>query len=568
MDYAEARLRDLFFSGSSSLSAAARQSVSSSPGAAIHRVAAIDIGSNSIHLIIAEARPGERLRIIEREKDAVRLAAGLVETHHLTEEKINAAVATIRRFSELARSHSVTALLAVATSAIREAWNRDVFLQRVEREAGLKVEVLPGIEEARLIALAVAEVTDFQGERALIVDIGGGSTEFILTAGQTPRYLASVKLGAVRLHEQFLNRQDPPTRADVAALATYARSGLARTVREIQEAGGFQRVVGTSGTILALATAKPDVSVFDKKKPAARKSRFEPFAPELTYAALQTLNRRLQRLPHKERRKLPGIDGRRADIIVAGGILLETIFQELGIAQLTACEWSLREGVVLNYLREQGWAPPDAPASAEDIRWRSVLSVARRYAYEAAHAHHAATLAERIFDQTATLHGLGASEREWLRYGAILHDIGYHIAHTSHHKHAMYLIRHAELPGFHAHEIAILANLARYHRGSLPKRKHEEFTRLSPAHQEVVTKLIPILRLADALDRRHAGQVQDVRIDLQWPDLRLFAIPRAQADIDLEIWCASQVLPLWASAYPGLNPKIEAEAVAKAAHRH
>ncbi len=558
------------------MSTAARQSVSSSPGAATCRVAAIDIGSNSIHLIIAEARPGERLRIIEREKDAVRLAAGLTETHHLTNEKIEAAVATIRRFSDLARSHGVTALLAVATSAVREAWNREAFLQRVEREAGLKVEVLPGVEEARLIALAVAEVTDFQGERALIVDIGGGSTEFILTAGQTPGYLASVKLGAVRLQEQFLSRQDPPTRADVAALATYVRSGLARTAREIQEAGGFQRVVGTSGTILALAAAQPPVRFLEKKDAIARKphssseSLFESFTPELTHSALQALNRRLQRLSHKARRKLPGMDGRRADIIVAGGILLEIIFQELGISQLTACEWSLREGVVLNYLREQGWHPPCAAASAEDIRQRSILSVAHRYSYEAAHAHHTAKLAERIFDQTVALHGLGAREREWLRYGAMLHDIGYHIAHTSHHKHAMYLIRHAELPGFHAHEIAIIANLARYHRGSLPKRKHEEFTRLSLAHQAVVVKLIPILRLADALDRRHVGKVQDVKIDLQWPDLRAVALPATHNDIDLEIWCARQVLPVWASAYPGVNPTLEAasEAAAKAAQRY
>lgn len=550
------------------MSAAARQSISSRSEPAFHRVAAIDIGSNSIHLIIAEARPGERLRLIEREKDTVRLAAGLTETHHLTDEKIRAATATLRRFTELARSHNVTALLAVATSAIREAWNREVFLQRVEQEVGLKVEVLPGVEEARLIALAVAEVTDFDGRPTLIVDIGGGSTEFILTTGPTPHYLASVKLGAVRLHEQFLSRHDPPTHAEITALTTYVQSGLARTVREIREAGGFQRVIGTSGTILALAAAQPDVFPGDKKD-GGRKTHapFTPFAAELTYPALQLLNRRLQRLSHKERRKLPGIDGRRADIIIAGGVLLETIFQELGVPRLTTCEWSLREGVVINYLREQGWTPPQAALTAEDIRERSILSVAHRYGYEAAHAHHTAKLAERIFDQTAALHGLGAHERAWLRYAALLHDIGYHIAHTSHHKHAMYLIRHAELPGFHAYEIAVIANLARYHRGSLPKRKHEDFTRLSPAHQAAVTKLIPILRLADALDRRHAGKVQDVVVDLREAELWVRPIPAAQADIELEVWCAEQVLPIWASVFPGVQPRLVVESAARAA-RH
>jgi exopolyphosphatase/guanosine-5'-triphosphate,3'-diphosphate pyrophosphatase len=547
------------------LPAATRQSISPRPGSALHRVAAIDVGSNSIHLIIAEARPGERLRIIEREKDTVRLAAGLTETHHLTDEKIKAAVATLRRFTDLAHAHDVTAVLVVATSAIREAWNRDVFLQRVEQEIGLKVEILPGVEEARLIALAVAEVTDFQGERGLIIDVGGGSTEFILTDGQTPTYLASVKLGAVRLQEQFLSRQDPPSRAEIEALTTYIQSGLARTVREIQEAGGFQRVVGTSGTILALAAAKPDTHSLETKAPAPKKVAFTSFASELTYAELQALNRRLQRMPHKARRKLPGVDSRRADIIVAGGILLETIFRELGIQHLTTCEWSLREGVVINYLREQGWSLSHTPLSAGDIREHSILSVARRYAYEAGHAHHTARLAEQIFDQTLPLHGLGMREREWLRYAALLHDIGYHIAHTSHHKHAMYLIRHAELPGFHTHEIAIIANLARYHRGSLPKRKHEDFTRLLPVHQETVTRLIPILRLADALDRRHGGKVKEVIVEMQDQSLQIVPISVDNTDISLEVWCAQQVLPIWATVFPGLKVEICPEQAAHAA---
>jgi len=534
------------------------------PSSAVHRVAAIDVGSNSIHLIIAEARPGERLRIIEREKETVRLAAGLTETHHLTEEKIRAAVATLRRFTDLAHAHEVTAILAVATSAVREAWNREVFLQRVEQETGIKVEILSGVEEARLIALAVTEVTDFQGKRGLIIDVGGGSTEFILTDGQLPTYLASVKLGAVRLQEQFLSHQDPPTRAEVEALTTYIRSGLARTVREIQEAGGFQQVVGTSGTTLALAAAK--LAAFPEKQiPKKGAPSFAAFTLELTFSELQALNHRLQRMSHKERRKLPGIDDRRADIIVAGGVLLETICRELGIQQLTTCEWSLREGAVINYLREQGWYLSQSPLSVEDIRQRSILAVAHRYAYEAGHAHHTAKLAEQIFDQTLPLHGLGAREREWLRYAALLHDIGYHIAHTSHHKHGMYLIRHAELPGFRPHEIAIIANLVRYHRGSLPKRKHEEFTRLTPAHQAVVTKLIPILRLADALDRRHAAKVQEVILDTRGENLWIVPIPAANADISLEIWCAQQVLPVWLAVFPGLRVEISPWQAAKAA---
>ncbi len=230
------------------------------------RIAAIDIGSNSIHLIVVEARPGQLFRIIEREKEMVRLAAGTLQTNHIAPSRMDAAIAALQRFSTLAQALNACPILVSATSAVREAWNRDVFLDRVARETGLTVEIIPGVEEARLIALAVSEATDFHGEPSLIVDIGGGSTEFILTSGKTPDYLASIKLGAVRLHERFLAKSDPPARADLEALNTYVKSGLLRTVREVRRAGPFRSVIGTSGTILGLAAALQPTGGLEGKK--------------------------------------------------------------------------------------------------------------------------------------------------------------------------------------------------------------------------------------------------------------------------------------------------------------
>jgi exopolyphosphatase / guanosine-5'-triphosphate,3'-diphosphate pyrophosphatase len=520
------------------------------------RIAAIDIGSNSIHLIVVEARSGQLFRIIEREKEMVRLAAGTLQTNHIAPSRMDAAIAALQRFSTLAQALNACPILVSATSAVREAWNRDVFLDRVARETGLTVEIIPGVEEARLIALAVSEATDFHGEPSLIVDIGGGSTEFILTSGKTPNYLASIKLGAVRLHERFLAKSDPPSRPDIEALNTYVKSGLLRTVREVRQAGPFRSVIGTSGTILGLAAALQPTGGLEGKG-----GDYSFFSAKLSLSNLATLNKRLQTLSLRERRKLPGVDARRADILLAGGALLETVMREMDISELSTCDWSLREGMILNYLHEHApeFLAHPAPTSGEptaDANWRnltgvrprSILSLARRYEYEELHSHHTARLAVRLFDELKSLHRLGPLERELLQYAALLHDIGYHIAHGSHHKHGMYLIRHAELPGFHAYEIAIIANLVRYHRGSPPKRKHEDFMRLSAPHQEVVQKLMAILRVADALDRRHQGVVEDIKVRTR--SARITISPVSAVPCDLEVWCAEKAAETFCAVFP------------------
>jgi len=454
------------------------------------KLAAIDIGSNSIHLVIVRAEPGQHLEIIDREKEMVRLGSGTLTAHRLSADTIDRALTTLRRFKQMAEANRVDLTIATATSAVRESDNAHEFIDRVRNEVGLDVQLLPGVEEARLIALAVSEVTDFNGRSALIVDIGGGSTEFVITSGHEPDLLLSVRLGAVRLTEKYVTT-DPISDDELERLVANIRTDLARVVREVKSAG-FDFVIGSSGTVLNLVDAAVQS---DSDFRVGDRSGFDSFGHTISVEQLHRLNRRLVRMTLRERGRVPGIEKGRADIIVAGGLLLETILSELRADEITSCDWSLREGVLLDYLRQQrGVASGDLPADfafAPDVRTRSVLSLARRYDYDAAHSHLVARLATRIFDDTRELHGLGAAERTLLQYAALLHDIGYHIAHNNHHRHGLYLIKNSEMPGFSGSEIAVMAAVVRYHRGSIPKRS-ARLCRSSPASTGRVCRTPPI----------------------------------------------------------------------------
>ena len=506
------------------------------------KLAAIDIGSNSIHLAIMEAIPGQHLRIVDREKEMVRLGAGTLRSHQLSPEVIKRAVAVLQRYQRIAQSHRVNRILITATAAVREARNAGEFVEHVRAETGLDVHVLPGVEEARLIALAVSEVTDFAGRRALVLDIGGGSTEAIVTDGGEPELLLSLRLGAVRLTEKFITT-DPVSDKELQRLVTTVRTDLTRVVREVKSTG-YDFVIGTSGTILDLVGAavqsSPGFSPVEG---------FVSFSHTVGLDQIKKLNRSLQKMSLRERRRVPGLDRKRADIIIAGGVLLETLMTEVGARSITTCDWSLREGLILNSLNEEriphAATIVDQPESA-DVQTRSVLSVARRYNYDERHSHLVAKLAARIFDDTRELHGLGDAERKLLEYAAVLHDIGYHVAHNNHHRHSVYLIKNSEMPGFTATETAVMAAVARYHRGSMPakkssspvRREHEDYLLLDRGWRRVVKHLAGILRIADALDRSHRGVVTDVRCELAKG--RVLILVKATGECDLEIWSAER----------------------------
>ena len=304
-----------------------------------------------------------------------RLAAKTLRTHKISEETMDRAVTTLRRFKQLADGSGADLVITTATSAVRESENAREFVETVRERVGLEVQVLPGVEEARLIALAVSEVTEFNNKRALIIDIGGGSTEFIVTNGVEPELLRSAKLGAVRLTEQFIST-DPVSEKEHKRLKAHIRAELARIAWEIKECG-YDFVIGTSGTILNLVTA---VSEAAKNGGDAA---FAPFSQTISTERLAKLNRNLLRMTVLDRGRVSALDKERADIIVAGGLLLETILAELNAKHITSCDWSLREGVILDYLRRQDVGPDKATGHHVDVRTGSVLSVAKRYNYDA-----------------------------------------------------------------------------------------------------------------------------------------------------------------------------------------
>jgi exopolyphosphatase/guanosine-5'-triphosphate,3'-diphosphate pyrophosphatase len=534
------------------------------------KIAAIDIGSNSIHLVIMRATPGQHLEIIDREKDMARLGAGTLREHRLSKETTERAIRALRRFKQVSDSIGADVILTTATAAVREADNADEFIETVRKEVGIDIQLLPGVEEARLIALAVSEATDFNDQRGLIIDIGGGSTEFIITRGGEPDLLSSLRLGSVRLTEKFITT-DPISDRERERLVSAIRAEFLRPASEMK-ATGFDFVIGTSGTILNL------VQMAVESGRSVEAIDFEPFSRTASLDQLRKLNRKLARLAEKERARVQGIDKGRADIIVGGGLLLETVLAELGAKAITTCDWSLREGVVLDYLRkraaEQGTAAmvSTEPASdiiandekliAADVRTRSVLSVARRYNYDRAHSHHVARLATVIFDGTRALHNLGDEERRLLQYAALLHDTGHYIAHNNHHRHSLYLIKHSEMPGFTGSEIAMLAVAVRYHRGSVPKktvdrrarREHEDFLALDSGQRETVLKLAAILQIADALDRSYQQYVLDARCEVKGREV-LISIT-GEGDCELELWSADRKARLFRDVF-GVEVRFE-----------
>lgn len=522
------------------------------------KIASIDIGSNSIHLAIVRAEPGQHLQIIDREKEMARLASKTLRTGRISEETMDRAVTTLRRFKQLADGNGVDLVITTATSAVRESDNAREFVEDVRKRVGLEVQVLPGVEEARLIALAVSAVTEFNNRRALIIDIGGGSTEFIVTSGGDPDLLLSAKLGAVRLTEQFITTE-PVADNEYQQLKAHIRAELARIVWEIKESG-YDFVIGTSGTILNLVSAVSQAGE-DKENDD---SAFSPFSQTITTDDLTKLNRKILRMSMRDRGRVPGLDQERADIIVAGGLLLETILLELRANQITSCDWSLREGVILNYIRRRDVGKdrivpePDSPEPETDedrlyssvgedhrgVRTASVLSVAKRYNYDASHAHHVARLAAQIFDETSNLHELGEEERRLLEYAGLLHDIGYYIAHEDHNRHGLYLLKHSEMPGFNSVEIATIAIMVRYIKGKMPKknadndrpRKHKDFFSLEKSRRSMVEKLTGILRIADALDRSRRQAIRRVRCKLDSTGVA-FQIESGD-ECDIELWTA------------------------------
>ncbi|MCC5652054.1 Ppx/GppA family phosphatase [Nostoc sp. XA013] len=517
------------------LVSASWESVPTQPPKQHRIIAAIDLGTNSLHMVVVKIDPTlPAFSIIAREKETVRLGDRNLTTGELKPEIIKKAIAALGRFQEVAKTINAETIIAVATSAVREAPNGKDFLYRVETELGLSVNLISGQEEARRIYLGVLSGMEFHNQPHMIVDIGGGSTELILADSHQARTLTSTKVGAVRLTSELITT-DPISNTEFLYLQSYARGMLERSVDEILanlEFGESPRLVGTSGTIetLAMIHARENSSVIP--------STLNGY--QLSLNDLQELVNRLRKLSNSERAAIPGMPDKRAEVILAGAVILQEAMTLLGSESITVCERSLREGVIVDWMLTHGLIE-DKLRYQSSVRERNVLKLANKYHINLEYSDRVAKFAQSLFDQTqGTLHHWGSDERQLLWAAAILHNCGHYVSHSSHHKHSYYLIRNGELLGYTETEIEIIANLARYHRKSPPKKKHESYqSLLTKHHRQMVSQLSAILRLAVALDRRQIGAIAQVQCEYypQLQQVNLLIFP-SQSDDDcaLELW--------------------------------
>ncbi len=480
------------------------------------RLAAIDVGSNSIHMIIAQADSDGAVTTLWRMKEHVGLGRLSFPSRRLSRDSIEAAITTLARFKQIAQQRQAEKIIAVATSAVREAVNGGDLIDRAHREVRLTVRAVSARDEARLFYLAVRHAMQFKGQPHLIIDIGGGSVEFIVGDEKRAAMLESRKLGAARMTAKYV-KSDPIDKDDLRALRKHYEHELSPIMEQIRELKPVA-AIGTSGTLENIAAMCGSADTIDRES-------FDKLMGELIDA------------DSKARGKIKGLDDQRKDQIVAGAVLVGEIFERLGLKQITICPAALREGVLLEYLNRHS---PELEIRRDipDPRRRGVLDLARRYDWHQKHSEQVTHLCLALFDQTRSLHGLGSAERELIEYASLLHDIGWHISGKSHHKHSMYLISHGGLKDFTPEEIQIIANIARYHRKGPPSKKHEEYAELGSRARRIVDVGAACLRIADGLDRSHASVIKGLhcRID----DKKVRCILEARTDAELEIWGATR----------------------------
>jgi exopolyphosphatase/guanosine-5'-triphosphate,3'-diphosphate pyrophosphatase len=489
-------------------------------------LAALDIGTNSFHLVVARLLDNG-YEIVTREKETVRLGHGGGDMKEMSTDAMDRGISSLRRMQRIAASHGAT-VRAVATSAVREAENADVFLSRARREAKIDIEVISGLEEARLIHLGVLQAVPAFDQRLLLIDIGGGSTEVLV--GERGETLAarSFKLGAVRLTDRFFPGGTTSDES-IRECRSYTRSILATFEREVEDLG-FEVVITSSGTAETIArmvhAARDDTDLHT----------FNRF--EFTVTELQSvIDAMVKKKSSEDRRGIPGLDPTRADIIVAGALVLEAVADIYGTKLFVFSEAALREGVLLDTIaRLQG----GALHHLRDVSRRSIRALAERCDDDLTHSAHVAALALQLFDATESLHGLSTDAREYLEAGALLANVGLVISHSKHHLHSYYVIRNSELTGLTDAEIEIIAQIARYHRKSAPKASHAEFGRLSPDDQRLVKTLAGILRVAIGLDRSHDGRVRSVMAQVRRDRLVIEAESKRSKEISLELYTANE----------------------------
>ncbi|MBU8895405.1 Ppx/GppA family phosphatase [Corallococcus sp. H22C18031201] len=476
-------------------------------------LAAIDVGTNAVRLELARPDADGALETLHQERDPIRPGEGVFATGLMPAETADRLLSTLRRYAALCRRHKAQ-VRAVATSALREARNREDIVRRVHEEAGLHLEVVSGKEEARLICLGVLHRKP-ASTRSLLVDIGGGSTEVATAVGERPDNLWSLALGSVRLTEVF-DASRKVTPKQLRLMRSFVSEVLRKTLPA--DLPPLPKVaLGSSGTINAVVSF------------AAGENGGNATARQLTQA-VETL---ADLTPERRRKRF---DPRRADIITSGAVILEGVVKHLGVDSVSVVNRGLRDGLLVDLLYRQDETRDDH--SLAD----AALVIGRRFLFDEKHARQVARLALALFDDLAALHQLPLSARPHLEAAALLHDIGNAVNYERHHKHTYYLIRNADIPGLADGEREVIARVARYHRRSPPDPRHSGMEGLTPAEVRTVRKLATLLRVADSLDRSHHQPIKALKASHGRDGVAIHLTTRQP--VDLELWNVErEVLP-------------------------
>lgn len=499
------------------------------------RIAAFDLGSNSFHLLVADAHPDGTFEPIVTDKEMLRLGSAVAATGEIGPAKASDAVEVIRRFRAMAESQNADEVVACATAAFREATDSLTVVDRIEAETGVKVRVISGREEARLIFDAVRASVLIEPAPALALDLGGGSLELMIGDGRGLDWAASLKLGVARLTAELVHT-DPLSSGDHRRITAAVTKAVERVLPEIEQRGP-QIAIGSSGTLETLI-----------RLAATRRGGVAPASVnQLSVKAreIDALTEWLLAMTSSERAALPGVDSRRADLLPTGAVLLTTVLGLTGIDEMIGSEWALREGMVLDAIGHHSRAEWDS--DPRSMRRESVLTLCRRYGWNEAHSAKVARLALELFDGTTVLHDLTTKDRELLELGALLHDVGEHVSKDAHERHTAYLIENGRLRGFSPEEIDVLSCLGRFHKRGTPKQSFPPFARMKEAKQRRVTQMVALLQVADGLDRSHGGPVRDVRVYTGADVVEI--VVEADDDIDLELWGLRRKRDLFEKAF-------------------
>jgi exopolyphosphatase/guanosine-5'-triphosphate,3'-diphosphate pyrophosphatase len=488
-------------------------------------VSFIDIGTNSVRLLVVRLNPNHSYTVLTRQKQQVRLGEGEFDDDEIKAEAMERLVVVCRRFTDLARTFSTEEFVAVATSAMREATNQSEVLHLLRQDAKIDVRVISGQEEARLIYLGVASGIHIEDRRAFFIDIGGGSTEIAIGGDRTYQYLESYRLGAIRLANLYFpsGSTGPVSSDQYKRVQHHIRDTIIHSIKKIKAMKPVM-AIGSSGTIMNLAEIA-------QKAIHGNGSNGNPV---LTMKDLQKVIGLLCSLPLDQRRKVPGMNPERADIIIAGAAILDTFMKEMGLDSITTTGRGLQDGLLVDYLSRIDAFPLLGELSPRE---RSVLQLGRSCGINEVHARTVTSLVLELFDSAKEqgLHNFSDNERELLEYATFLHDIGSFISYANHHAHSYYMIKNSELLGFDQKEITFMANIARFHRKKNLKKKDPEVMELEFRERDALRILTTFIRLSESLDRSHTALIRHVkftRVDKDCIHLEVVA----RGDCQLEIW--------------------------------